>query len=66
MLREQTPAARATCSATARSKAPTAAASTCERCKSAFGDEHDNLVLSEIENKEAIYDSIKKFLGKGK
>ena len=32
----------------------------------AFGNEHEKLVLSEIENKEAIYDSIKKFLGKGK
>jgi sporulation protein YhbH len=32
----------------------------------AFGDEHETLVLSEIENKEAIYDSIKTFLGKGK
>lgn len=32
----------------------------------AFGDEHEVLVTSEIENKEAIYDSIKTFLGKGK
>ena len=32
----------------------------------AFGSEHETLVLSEIENKEGIYDSIKKFLGKGK
>ena len=32
----------------------------------AYGDEHESLVLSEIENKEAIYDSIKTFLGKGK
>jgi sporulation protein YhbH len=32
----------------------------------AFGAEHETLVLSEIENREAIYDSIKKFLGKGK
>ena len=32
----------------------------------AFGNEHESLVLSEIENKEAIYESIKKFLGKGK
>jgi uncharacterized sporulation protein YeaH/YhbH (DUF444 family) len=29
-------------------------------------DKHDNLILSEIENKEAIYASIKQFLGKGK
>ena len=29
-------------------------------------DEFDNLVLSEIDSKEAIYDSIKTFLGKGK
>lgn len=31
-----------------------------------FGDEHEKLVLSEIEDKAAIFDSIKKFLGKGK
>ncbi|HQU71790.1 MAG TPA: DUF444 family protein [Calditrichia bacterium] len=29
-------------------------------------EEHDNLILSFIPNKEAIYDSIKDFLGKGK
>ncbi len=29
-------------------------------------DEHENLVLSEIESKEGIYDSIKTFLGKGR
>jgi sporulation protein YhbH len=34
--------------------------------RGAFGDEHDRVVLSEIENKEAIFDSIKLFLGKGK
>ena len=34
--------------------------------RSAFSDDHEKLVLSEIENKEGIYDSIKKFLGKGK
>ncbi|WP_437188372.1 DUF444 family protein [Planctomicrobium sp. SH668] len=28
--------------------------------------EHENLILSEIRNKDAIYDSIKLFLGKGK
>ncbi|MCH8045442.1 MAG: DUF444 family protein [Planctomycetes bacterium] len=33
--------------------------------ETAFGDEHENLILSEIEDKDAIYDSIKKFLGKG-
>lgn len=32
----------------------------------AFGDDHETLVLSEIEDKEAIYDSIRTFLGKGK
>jgi uncharacterized protein len=32
----------------------------------AFGTDHESLVLSEIENKEGIYESIKKFLGKGK
>jgi sporulation protein YhbH len=32
----------------------------------AFGDDHEKVVLSEIENKEAIFDSIKLFLGKGK
>jgi hypothetical protein len=31
-----------------------------------FGEKHEKLVLSEIENREAIFDSIKKFLGKGK
>jgi len=31
-----------------------------------FGSEHENLILSEIANKDGIYDSIKKFLGKGK
>ena len=31
-----------------------------------IGDKFDNLVLSEIESKEGIYDSIKTFLGKGK
>ncbi len=34
--------------------------------KAGFGDQEEKLVLSEIENKEAIYDSIKLFLGKGK
>ncbi len=34
--------------------------------RSAFGDEHEKMILSEIENKEGIYDSIKAFLGKGK
>lgn len=34
--------------------------------RSAFGGDHEKMVLSEIENKEAIYDSIKLFLGKGK
>jgi sporulation protein YhbH len=34
--------------------------------ENAFGKEHENLVLSEIESKDAIFDSIKKFLGKGK
>ena len=28
--------------------------------------EHENLILSEISSKEAIYDSIRTFLGKGK
>ena len=31
-----------------------------------FGENHDSLVLSEIEDKEAIYESIRTFLGKGK
>ncbi|MEX0866080.1 MAG: DUF444 family protein [Pirellulales bacterium] len=31
-----------------------------------FGEEYDNLILSEIEDKDAIYASIKRFLGKGK
>ena len=33
---------------------------------SAFGETAENLILSEIENKEAIYDMLKQFLGKGK
>lgn len=33
--------------------------------RAAFSDEHDKLVLTEIENKEAIYDALKAFLGKG-
>jgi uncharacterized sporulation protein YeaH/YhbH (DUF444 family) len=31
-----------------------------------FGEKHDALVLSEIEDKDGIFDSIKKFLGKGR
>ena len=31
-----------------------------------FGSEHETLVMSEIPNRDGIYDSIKKFLGKGK
>jgi len=31
-----------------------------------FGREHEKLVLSEIPDKDAIYDSIREFLGKGK
>ncbi len=34
--------------------------------QAAFGNEHEKIVLSEIEDRDAIYDSIKKFLGKGK
>jgi hypothetical protein len=34
--------------------------------KGRFGDDHEKLVLSEIDGQEAIYDSIKLFLGKGK
>ncbi len=34
--------------------------------ESTFGADHATLVLSEIEDKEAIFDSIKAFLGKGK
>ena len=34
--------------------------------KATLGETFDNLVLSEIKNKEAIYDSIRQFLGKGK
>ena len=37
-----------------------------EELEARFGAEHEALVLSEIESKEAIYDSIKQFLGKGK
>ncbi|MDX1965183.1 MAG: DUF444 family protein [Pirellulales bacterium] len=31
-----------------------------------FGNSHEKLVLSEIENREGIFDSIKEFLGKGR
>jgi sporulation protein YhbH len=34
--------------------------------KDRFGDEHDNLIVSQIENREGILKSIKDFLGKGK
>jgi hypothetical protein len=34
--------------------------------KARFGDKHETLVLSEIEDEEAIYNSIKVFLGTGK
>jgi hypothetical protein len=34
--------------------------------RGAFDEDHEKVVLSEIENKEAIFDSIKLFLGKGK
>lgn len=34
--------------------------------RSSLGEQFDNLVLSEIKNKEAIYDSIRQFLGQGK
>jgi uncharacterized sporulation protein YeaH/YhbH (DUF444 family) len=32
----------------------------------AFGEQHEDVILSKIKNKEAILDSIKDFLGKGK
>ena len=38
----------------------------CRSLSAAFGDEHETLVLSEIQDEEAIYESIKQFLGKGK
>jgi hypothetical protein len=31
-----------------------------------FGDYHQTLILSEIEDEDAIYESIKAFLGTGK
>jgi hypothetical protein len=34
--------------------------------EAAFGSDHETVVLSEIEDKEAIFNSIKQFLGKGK
>jgi len=34
--------------------------------RQAFGEEHDEIILSEIKNKDAIYNSIRQFLGKGK
>ncbi len=33
--------------------------------KANFGEETENLITSEIKNKDAIYDSIKEFMGKG-
>jgi uncharacterized sporulation protein YeaH/YhbH (DUF444 family) len=32
----------------------------------AYGDDHEKVILSEIEDRSAIFNSIKKFLGKGK
>ena len=55
----------ATCSATARSRVPTDRATTSASCGKSC-DKFDNLILSEIDGKEAIYDSIKEFLGTGK
>ncbi len=43
-----------------------AAVSSWATCKGRFGDQHQSLVLSEIEDKDAIYESIKTFLGKGR
>ena len=34
--------------------------------QSRFGDDCENLILSEIENKDGIYESIRSFLGTGK
>jgi hypothetical protein len=34
--------------------------------KARFGDNHATLILSEIEDEQAIYGSIKAFLGTGK
>ena len=34
--------------------------------EASFGHDHENLILSEIEDKHGIYDSIKTFLGRGK
>ena len=34
--------------------------------ESSFGDQHERLIVAEIEDKDAIYDSIRTFLGKGK
>jgi uncharacterized sporulation protein YeaH/YhbH (DUF444 family) len=33
--------------------------------RGAFGEEHEKIILSEIENKEAIFDALKEFLGSG-
>ncbi len=57
---------RSICFATGRSKALTEAASTFRALRARYGETHEKLVLSEIEDKEAIYKSIKAFLGKGK
>ena len=37
-----------------------------EALQEVFGPEHETVILSEIENRDGIYDSIKRFLGKGK
>ena len=55
----------ATSSATARSRAPTARASSTASWKRPSSDV-PNLALSEIRNKDGIYESIKEFLGRGR
>ncbi len=56
---------RSTCSATDRWRAPMAAGRSSTISSGTF-KEIDNVVLSEIGSKDEIYDSIKKFLGKGR
>ena len=56
---------KSTCSATARSKAPTAAASTSARWNTASATTTTSLIAGRDREQEAIYESIKEFLGNG-
>lgn len=65
MLREQLlPAANLFCYGQVES--PYGSGEFIRSLEAAFGNDHESLVLSEIEDKEAIFDSIRTFLGRGK